>query len=101
MRRRADKIDSNQEQIVKALRSVPGVTVAVGHDDILVGYRGRTYWFEIKRPGLRKKDGTWRSGAIRPGQQKLLSEWAGHYSIVSSLEEIMSEIGVMFLEIGV
>lgn len=38
--RRAARIDKNQPEIVKILRSVPGVSVELGKDDI----RGVTYW---------------------------------------------------------
>jgi hypothetical protein len=88
--RRAAKVDANQAEIVKALRSIPGVTVALRHDDILVGRRvkplqGVTFWFEIKK----------RAGkGVRPGQAKLRNEWAGHYAIVSTLDEILAEIGL-------
>lgn len=85
--RRAAKVDQNQAEIVKELRSIPGVTVALGHDDILVG-RERpkmTFWFEIKASGKAK---------VRPGQAKLRKEWTGHYAIVSTLDEILTEIGL-------
>ena len=48
--RRAAKIDRNQGDIVSALRKIPGISVETGHDDILVGYKGRTWWFEVKAP---------------------------------------------------
>jgi hemin uptake protein HemP len=79
--RRAAKIDDNQREIVAALRRIPGVTVQVGHDDILVGHRGATYWFEIKR--------TDRTEALKDSQRALLANWKGHYQIVSTLEEIL------------
>ncbi|KKK84038.1 hypothetical protein LCGC14_2787400, partial [marine sediment metagenome] len=42
------KIDSNQREIVKSLRKIPGITVELNHHDFLLGYKGKTYWFEIK-----------------------------------------------------
>ena len=48
--RQAAKIDANQPDIVKDLRKIKGVTVELNHDDILVGYKGITYWYEIKTP---------------------------------------------------
>ena len=80
--RRAAKVDSNQYQIVEDLRSM-GYSVEVGHDDILVGYRGRTFWFEIK---------TGPKAAIKKSQNKLLAEFKGHYSIVWSTLMILKEI---------
>lgn len=91
--RRAAKVDENQKSIVKALRQLPNITVAVGHDDILVGRNGRTYWFEIKRPeAISKKTGEVKASEITDSEQKLAKEWRGHYSIVSTLEEILEEI---------
>jgi hypothetical protein len=93
--RKAAKIDANQPAIVKALRNIPGVTVQTGMDDILVGYKGFTYWFEIKEPEkVSKKTGKILDSAIKPSQMKLLDTWTGHYSIVWSLEQILAELGL-------
>lgn len=46
--RQAAKVDRSQTAIVRQLRSIPGVTVEPGHDDVLCGWKGVTYWFEIK-----------------------------------------------------
>jgi len=90
--RRAAKIDANQKDIVKSLRQIPNVTISVGHDDILVGYNGVTYWFEIKRPEVIGKDGVVRPSKIRDSEKKLLETWKGHYAVVSSFDEIFAEI---------
>ena len=88
-----DKVDSNQEGIVKALRKIPGVTVEVGHDDILVGHKGITYWFEIKSPNcVSPKTGKIRPSKIKASQYNLLRNWKGHYSIMWSLDQILKEI---------
>jgi hypothetical protein len=93
--RRAAKIDANQPEIVDALRDTPGVTVQLGMDDILVGYKGVTYWYEIKDPAkLFNKDGSFRKGEIKPSQEKLLAEWKGRYKIVWSIEMILEDIGI-------
>ena len=98
--RKAAKIDANQPEIVAALRAIPGVTVQLGMDDILVGYTGsdgipKTYWFEIKEPEkVSKKTGKILDSAIKPSQMKLLDTWTGHYSIVWSLDQILTEIGI-------
>ena len=88
------RCDQNQAAIVHVLRRIPRVTVAVNHDDILCGHNGITYWFELKTPDQRKKNGEWKAGALKDSQEELLKNWRGHYSIVSSLEEIMVEIGL-------
>lgn len=80
--RRAAKVDANQGQIVKELRDM-GISVSLGHDDILVGHNGKTYWFEIK---------TGPKAKIKESQEKLLEEYKGHYSIVWSTEMILKEL---------
>ena len=90
--RQAARIDENQNQIVSVLRAY-GFSVQVGMDDLLVGFNGRSYWFEIKDPSkTKKKNGDYKAGAVKPSQQKLLDAWKGHYSICCSAEEILEEI---------
>ena len=92
MRRKA-KIDDNQTSIVEALRDIPGVTVATKHDDILTGYRGKTYWYEIKSNlAVSKKTGKVLDSQKKKSQIKLEAEWTGHYRIVSSLDEILVDM---------
>jgi len=79
---RHKKIDANQPEIVKDLRAM-GYSVELGHDDILVGAHGKTYWFEIK---------TGPRAEIKESQEKLLAEFKGHYKIVWNLEMIREEI---------
>lgn len=83
--RRAARIDENQPEIVEALRAIEGVTVEVNHDDLLVGYAGNTYWYEIK-VGPKSE--------IKKSQYKLLDEWTGHYKIVWSLQMILNDMGI-------
>jgi hypothetical protein len=90
--RQAARVDENQSEIVKQLRQL-GFTVQTGMDDILVGARGKTYWFEIKDPDKAvKKSGGFKAGAIKDSQIKLAAEWKGHYAIVHSLEQILEQI---------
>ncbi len=97
--RRAARIDDNQREIVQVLRSIPGVTVAVGHDDILVGRHvdgtARTFWFEIKSAAaVSKRSNEVLQSQKQKSQIKLASEWRGHYQIVSTLDEILTAIGL-------
>ena len=94
MRRRKDKVDSNQPAIVAYLRKFPGVTVETGHDDILVGRNGFTWWFEIKHPDTKLKSGGYKKGAVKDDQFRLLANWKGHYQIVSGIDEILTAIGI-------
>jgi Holliday junction resolvase len=77
------KSDKNQAEIVKALREY-GASVAdiheVGRDipDILAGFRGQNYLFEIKAPG----------GKLKPGQVEFQKNWhGGRVHVVHSPEE--------------
>jgi len=91
--RYAAKIDKNQPEIVNALRNIPGVSVQVGMDDIIVGYKKRSYWFEIKEPEtVSKKTGEVMASKIKPSQHKLLETWTGHYSVVWNIDQILAEI---------
>jgi len=93
--RRAAKVDDNQKSIVDALRKIPGVTVEVGHDDILVGYRGATHWYEIKRPDcVSKRTGMIRESEITPSERDRYKKWRGHYLIVWELGHILEDIGI-------
>jgi hypothetical protein len=92
--RRAAKIGSNQPEIVARLRQLPGISVVVGHDDILVGYGNKTFWFELKEPEcVSKKTGQILDSKKKPEQVKLEQNWSGHYRIVWSLDQILREIG--------
>jgi len=100
MRRRKDKIDANQAEIVKGLRKIPGITVETGHDDILCGCYDkdgipRTYWYEIKNPDkISPKTGQPQPSAIQDSQKQLIKKWTGHFKIVSTIEEILEDLGV-------
>ncbi len=95
-KRFANKVDANQPHIVTTLRGIPGVTVELDHDDILVGYQGRTYWYEIKDPDKTlKKDGTWRKGALKKSQIRIESEFTGHYKIVTDVDQILDDMGIV------
>lgn len=85
------RTDKNQASIVESLRFM-GYSVYLDVDDILVGTKGKNYWFEIKDPKHIGKDGKIRESAKKEGQKKLEKEWQGHYEIVSSLDEVLNAI---------
>jgi len=94
--RQAARIDKNQVEIVKALRQIPGVTVEPGHDDILCGYKGKTYWYEIKSSRtVSQKTGEVRPSGITPSEKKRQDTWKGHYKIVWSLDQILKDMGII------
>jgi len=77
--------DANQDDIVKALKAIPGVTVQTGVGDILIGYEGRNTWVEIK---------TSEKATIKPSQIKLRNEWKGQYLIAWNIDMILKEMGI-------
>lgn len=82
MKKYKHRADHNQAEIVRDLRKM-GISVELGHDDILVGYRGVTYWFEIKQN---------KKSPLTPSEEKRKVEWKGQYFIVTSLDDILKEI---------
>jgi hypothetical protein len=91
--RRAARTDDNQKAIVEELRSHPGVKVMPGMDDILVGYKGKTFWYEVKNPNaISKRTGELLCSKVKAGQKVLAEEWTGHYKLVTTVEEILAEL---------
>ena len=78
------RVDANQPTIVRDLREA-GATVehlhTIGHGcpDILVGFRGRSWVFEIKSPG----------GAMTPDEVKWHEEWRGQVHVIYSAAEAL------------
>lgn len=86
------KVDSNQSEIVNKLREV-GFSVEVDHDDILVGWVGFNFWYELKsKDALSKKTGEVLESSKRDSQKTLDKTWKGHRKYVSSFQEIFNDI---------
>jgi len=67
--RRAARVDSNQLEIVAALRSVGASVFVIGLPvDLLVGYKGHTFLVEIK-DGPKKR--------LTALQEAFFAKWAG------------------------
>ena len=82
--RRAAKVDANQAEIVEALRGIGCVVeplhfVGSGFPDIVVGFRGVNYLFEIKNPEYSCK--------LTKDEQEWHDEWRGQVHVVRSVEE--------------
>jgi hypothetical protein len=94
--RQAARVDANQAQIVKDLRTIHGLSVELGHDDLLVGWKGQCFWYEVKDPNKTiNKDGTLKLDALKPSQKKLLAEWTGHYKVVFTTDDILKDLGIL------
>ena len=87
------KVDKNQPEIVAALRAV-GASVlhlhAVGRGcpDLAVGFRGVTYFLEVKSD----------KGKLTPAEQEFFDTWKGRAAIVRSPEEALKAIGAEELD---
>ena len=85
--RRAAKVDANQAEIVKALRSI-GCSVQHLHSigrgcpDILVGYRGRNFLFELKVG----------KGKLTDDEKAWALLWRGQVSTANSFAECLTVI---------
>ena len=88
---RYSRSDSNHVEIASRLRLHPGVSVwetqdvGGGFGDVVVGYAGRNWMFEIKRPG--------HEGELTAAENLFRERWHGHYAVVSSVEQILDGIG--------
>ncbi len=95
MSRRAARIDANQPSIVRALRMVPGVSVAItsqlgkGFPDIAVGRKGKTYLFEIKDPAKSPS-----ARELTKHEEEFHANWTGHVDTVLTVEEILTIMGM-------
>ena len=84
--------DKNQKDIVKKLRCLPGISVALKHDDILVGVCGQNLWYEIKNSDAANKKCEVFNSAKKQSQIDLEKNWKGHYRIVTTFKEIFDDI---------
>jgi len=91
----AKRTDSNQTEIVTALRKV-GCSVAItsaigkGFPDLVVGWKGRNFLFEVKdgeKTPSRKK--------LTPDEEKFHKFWFGTVSIVENVDDALRLIGAI------
>ena len=94
MRTRAS-VDANQAQIVAELRAV-GVTafsiaqIGKGKGDIIAGFRGQNYMFEIKDPAQPPS-----KRKLTPDEEIFHGEWKGQIDIVLTVEDAMEIMGIL------
>jgi hypothetical protein len=85
-------VDANQPDIVKALRDVPGLSVAVthmlgnGYPDLTLGWRGQTYMVELK---IGPKE------PLTKDQRRFHREWTGHLIVAWDARQILEAIGAV------
>tara|TARA_R100000700_G_C3146893_1_gene126864 strand:+ start:111 stop:416 length:306 start_codon:yes stop_codon:yes gene_type:complete len=94
MPRYANRVDRNHAEVKKDLEAaLPGVSVfdafgaGKGFPDLVVGYRGLTYLYEVKdgekSPSARK---------LTNAQLGFHGNWQGHVAVVCSAEEILADM---------
>ena len=87
------RVDENQTEIVAQLNAFIGVSVwstaglGNGFSDIVVGYKGRNYLFEIKNP-----DQPLSKRKLTKAEQKFFVEWEGGVDVIHSAEHAMEII---------
>jgi hypothetical protein len=90
---RVRKVDSNQSQLVKQMRKIPGLSVAHTHTvsngftDVVVGFRGVNYLFEIKDPS---KPPSQRK--LTPDELEFHKNWTGSIHIVETIDDVIKII---------
>jgi len=83
----AKRVDSNQREIVNALRAIGASvvcthTVGQGMADLVVDYRGRTCLIEVKDPSKPKAD-----RKLTPAQEEFHAAWTGPIYVVETAEQ--------------
>ena len=82
------RVDFNQKEVVNCLKKIEGIsvqhlhTIGKGCPDILVGYAGHNYLYEIKSDG----------GTLTPSEEVFFRTWKGHVKVVFSADEIIADI---------
>lgn len=87
------KIDANQNEVVKSLRQLPGISVRVtsmvgdGCPDLIIGYKAMNYLIELKDekkiPSKKK---------LTEPEEKFHQSWTGQINVCENLDEILKVI---------
>ena len=86
--RRASRTDSNQRELVEALKKIGAKCIFIGKPvDLLVGYRGKNLLLEVKRPDKRE----WKS-ALTQEQKNFVETWPGEVVVCYSNEEAVNAV---------
>lgn len=75
---------------MEGLRDIPGCTVwplGGATIDLCVGYRGKNFLLEVKKPNAKIK--------LKPSQVKFIQEWNGQVNVVQDLRDALFIIGAI------
>ena len=85
--------DRNHAAIRDGLRGIIGKSAVAdtadvrrGFPDLVAGWKGRTYMFEVKMPGE----------PLTPDEVRFRDSWPGHYAVVYTLQDALAELGLAF-----
>lgn len=78
------QLDGNHKEIADALIDVGASVTPKGPLDLLVGFRGVNYLFEVKTA----------KGKLRASQEAFLARWQGQAVVVRSVAEALAALGV-------
>lgn len=99
MTRYAFQQDANSKAIDDALEAIPGLTIEkLGNFTIdrLIGYRGKNYLFEYKKPeGLSKKSGEPLKNDFTKAQKKFFATWTGQVNIIRDARDALFVLGII------
>ena len=93
--RRAARIDANQNEIVAALRGIPGCKVWItsmvgnGGPDFVIGWMRVNYLIELKdgdKPPSKRR--------LTPDEKKFHAQWSGQIAVAETFEDCLQIIGV-------
>jgi hypothetical protein len=89
------KTDANHKDILTFLHHIPALSVFSAHSigkgfpDIVVGYKGLNYLFEIK-DGKKSKS----QKQLTEAQKEFHKYWCGQITVVENINEILFILGI-------
>lgn len=90
---RVRRADDNQRELVEQIRQIPGTTVAHTHTigkgfpDIVLGFNGKNYLFEIKDPSKPPS-----ARKLTVAEENWHSWWTGRVYIVETIDDVLKII---------
>lgn len=93
--RKAARVDDNQKEIVKQLRQIPNLSIAItsqlgkGFPDFIIGYKSLNYMIELK-DGSKVES----KRKLTPDEVIFHESWKGQINVCNNIEEIFKLIGI-------
>lgn len=77
------------------MRKIPGLkvrhthTIGQGFVDVVAGYKGANYLFEIKDPGKPPS-----ARKLTPDEEKFHAEWTGQVAIIETIDDVLNILNI-------